>query len=550
MFVSKDQILANIMKNRVFLGLFLSSLIGAFILNGCKATATDPTYVGLAEIRFADYHQVEPLQFFMYPVNANHTDSLGADKTPTPTTYGIITPYITNIPTNRSAGQAYSLVAVNAVSKVVVAHVNVTLHPNDRYTWLVAGNSGTFDQTLINDAPPENPAASVSYFRFINVTPGANSSEDLRVGDPLNGFSIATGITYLQISNYVGVHTALDTSVTLYVVDHNTGVVLGRLSGVSLDSGGYHTVTWGGSVQRLYDQNGNTSLNDTTRIRIWNDDPTQGVDLTYSVPTSFRFNIINALVPPNSPNGTTLIDYSQTNGLALVINNNTSYDYKALQPFSFAPLSYFTTGDGVAYQVPTTIPFNPGTDKIYIKMVEPIGSSPNPNDPILFRFYAGLTGATGQFKSDQLYTIIVFDTVKKSDPKQLDYTPPYDSAAWIATVPVTDVPIAGSARIVYGNMLAPVIKLPATPNKGVFTVSGFPASKKITSPKTYDSVTVPISAGAITITASVNSATENYSVTFTPEDGAIYEAFLVGQRGRSDGKWGPHFIVVRVNPIR
>jgi hypothetical protein len=41
-----------------------------------------------------------------------------------------------------------------------------------------------------------------------------------------------------------------------------------------------------------------------------------------------------------------------------------------------------------------------------------------------------------------------------------------------------------------------------------------------------------------------------YTFTFTPENGAIYEAFLVGQRNRNDGTlYSPRFMVIRINPI-
>ena len=187
-------------------------------------------------------------------------------------------------------------------------------------------------------------------------------------------------------------------------------------------------------------------------------------------------------------------------------------------------------------------------------MVQPLASAPSPADPILFRFYAGLTGPQGgQFKSDQLYTIVVWDTVRTSDPKkQSNATTGYDSN-YAATVPVSDVPVAGSAKILIGYMLAaPVKPLSSISNNGAkFFVNGNQLTK-IKNVKQYDTTTV--TAGTVNFEAQVGSPNIDTDVkfSFTAESGGIYEAFFVGQRGRPNdaAKYGPRWIVVRVNPIR
>jgi hypothetical protein len=547
------------MKNRFFLGLSLFALIGVFIINGCKSTATDPTYVALAEIRFADFHQADPVQFYLIPPNASSHDS--ASLTPTPLTYGIITPYITNIPTNRTVGETYHLRAVNATTHVAEGDEYVTLKPGDKYTWLITGNpdasGGKFDTTLINDAIPSNKS-SLAWFRFVNVVP--NSTLSLRVGDPLAGQLIGTQ-KYDGYGPYVGIPFGHDTSVTFYVVDQN-GSVLSLLSGIEIDTGSYKTVTWGGQDQNhRITINGGTTLNDTSRIRIWDDN--SGVDFYGgSVPQSFRYNFINALIPPspdtNRIRKTALVDYTQSpnNGLAVIINDNSDYNYNHLQPFSFGPSAYADPNNSnVVLQVPNVIsPFNPVSDKIYFKLVAPFnnGASPSSSDSILFRFFSGLSGSTGVLKNDQQYTIIVYDTVKKSDPKQPDYVAPYDSANGVATIPVPLNPIQNSAIILFGNMLAPLKSVVlSNTNKAKFVISGVTRTNKVALPKTYDTVSVP--AGTpVTITATVTSTivSSDPDYTFTlnnPESGAIYEVFLVGKRD-PNVPYTPKWVAVRVNP--
>jgi hypothetical protein len=545
----------KIMKNRLFLGFSLAALVAAFFINGCKSTATDPGYVALAEIRFADFHQNEPIKIYMYPVNATSADSMS--KTPTPMTYGIVTPYFTNIPTNRTDGATYHLVAVEARGNTVEVDTVIVLKPNDKVTWVISGGSGVWDKRMIQDNHPNNQSTALAYYRFLNVSP--NLTLDLRVGDPLNGMLLAGQVPYQAVSPYMGIPTAFDTSITFYVIDHNSGAVLGRLSGIGVDSGTYHTVTWGGQIDptfRIRDNEGNTTLSDTIRIRILDDD--QGTDLTVTVPQTFRYNIINALMPPNFPTAT-LIDYAQNGGLAIIINNNTVYDYNHIMPDSLAPRTFRLSPDGkIPYQIPTSIPYIPGTDKIYVKFVQPAGATPSPSDKILFRYYAGVTTGVGQIKSDQLYTMIVFDTVKKSDPKQADYIAPYDSAAGIATLAIPDVPQAGKAHVIVGEMLAgPNKPLAVTSNNKnvVFTVNEdgnihpVPKVKKV---KDYDTSIWVDAHKTITITAQIDTDQPYTSKPFEAEDGAIYEAFLVGQRGRPNDldKYGPHFIIVRVNPTQ
>ncbi|MFI5264147.1 MAG: hypothetical protein ACHQM6_06500 [Candidatus Kapaibacterium sp.] len=556
------------MKNRILLSVSLLALAAvAVVMNGCKDTATDPTYVALAELRFANYHQIDPIQIYMYPQNATPTDSL--TRTATAMTYGIVTGYINNLPTNRTAGMKYHLVAMLAGTKTIVAYDDVVLMPGDKKTWIISGNGGqggVFDHTLIDDIPPANQSTDLAYFRFINVTP-AYTNLDILVGDPLGGKLLAGNVAYKSVSPYAGLTVARDTTVTFYVVDHNNGTVLSRLSGVGLSAGTYHTLTWGGEDQahRIPDPtSGTLTLNDTVRIRIIGDDE-QGTDVTTTAPLTFRFNVINALIPPQFPNAK-ILDYMATGGLAIVINNNTVFDYQGLDTFSLAPASIRIPNDPtnpVYAVVPTTTNM---VDKIYFEFLKPAFKNPSSSDNILFRFFAG--SPRSSIKSDQLYAVVVFDTVRA--PTSL-INAGYDSSGGTLTVPIPDIPKKDSARIVLGYMLAnpaPPLKNTAN-NKDSFYVdfgdgkgyildksdysTGRFAKNLGNSTKTFDSSLVVAADGRTINIKSVLSGFPDVPFSFVPESGAIYEAFEVGRRGgtnglRSDGKYGPHFMVIRVNP--
>ncbi|MDP4220351.1 MAG: hypothetical protein Q8896_07930, partial [Bacteroidota bacterium] len=514
----------------------------------------DPTYVALAEIRFADYHQVEPIQIYMYPQNATAADS--GSKTPTAMTYGLVTPYFNDLPTNRTSGMTYHLVAMKAGTRTVVADGSVTLMPGDKKTWLISGDGGTFDATIINDNPPANQDQNLAYFRFLNVDPDHEPQGlTIMVGDPLNGMHLADAQHYKTASDYKGIHVsftattppvAIDTSITFYVVDPSNGAVLSRLSGVGLAAGTYHTLTWGGATVRIPDPiTGNLTGNDTVRIRILDDDP--GTDITLTPPLTFKYNIVNALIPPSYPNAN-FIDYSST-GLNIILNNNTTYDYQGVMPFTVVPSPIASTpnADGAIFNsVPATATL---VDVMYYKLVKPFAQGKNPSalDTILFRFYAG--SPRSSIKSDAMYTIVVFDSTKNRSPKTTDpdYSAPYDSSGGTLTVPIPDVPVAGAARIVIGNMLAN-LRTGASTNKGKFYVHDSLITK-VTVFKSYDSSIVVPAGMSVTIKATIGTDPD-YTYTFTPEAGGIYEAFLVGKRDHPNPAYHARFIVARVNPIQ
>jgi hypothetical protein len=449
--------------------------------------------------------------------------------------------------TARGAGQQYHLVALLGGTTNVLAQTDITLMPGDKYTWvLFEPNGGDYHAKVIKDVPVANSSASMAYFRFLNVTPG--TVEHLYVGDP-NGTDLSGAIDFMGISEYKGIPTSFDTTVTFFVTDANNNI-LGRLAGVSLSGGSYHTIAWGGQLDqscRSTDFSGNHVPDDTVRVHMF-DDNEAGNDML-PVPVTMRYNIINALIPPTFGARLNYPDYTASGGLNVVINNNTTYDYKNVMPFT--PLPYSGTepaNSNVQMSDPKAIPY---TGLAYIKLVKPSGANPSFSDSILFRFY----GTTSRIVSDQLVSFIVFDTTQSSKTA-MTAAAPYDSSKGVYTLQVPDQSSATSATIVFVNLLTGY-KSTATNLKGDFMIG----SNAVTSmqPKpTAPAIFTNIPAGQeITISGVINKYSTPSTpepilpdFKFTPQAGGIYEVLCVGQRNRADGnaKYLPQFIVIRTNP--
>ncbi len=514
----------------------------ASLLSSCKDTAPDPSYVDFGLIRIMEFVQCDPIQIDLITDGTTDTVHL----TPTAMTYGVATPYVNNLPTARGAGQKYHLVARLAGPKTVIAEDNVTLFPGDKYTWVIFNNDkhdgGPNPKLLVRDNPATATDNSYSYFRFMNT----NADEMIvKINDPISGDALGGAIAGMNIGNYIGLKTKTDTTVTFFVVRTSDGAVMGRLAGVSLGPGEYHTITWGGQLDsdcRKTDINGDHVLDDTLRVHLY-DDNTSGTDLL-PVQQTLRFNVVNALVPPAFPTPL-LVNYMDPNspGMAIVINNNTVYDFQGLKAFQAAP-GYQDGGTGIWNAYPKSLPLNSLT---YFKTVRPIGQNPSSGDSILFRFYAN----SQVIVSDQLMSVVIYDTVKKFNASQAI---PYDSAAGVTTIMIPDEPQPNNAIIVLANTTpAPYKGTSVTGQK--FYVNGtlIPSIKASSLKNSAIIRDIPADGSPTTVTGSWsfklsgNDTPVDISTTFTPEKGGIYEVLAVG-RGNDPNGYTPHFMVIRTNP--
>ncbi len=526
-------------SNRAFYALaaLLLLTVGSMV-SGCKDTAPDPGYVDFASARVMYFGKCTPMQIFYFPVGSKDTVLL----TPSPLTYGVSTPYVTNFPTGRGAGQTYHFIAKQAGTQNVFAETDITLKPNDKQSWIIfdKGSSATYPHKVISDNPPAGTSNQNAYFRFLNSSED-NPSLMIRVGDPINGSILADLTAYKELSSYNPIPTRPDTTVTFFITDPS-GTILGRLAGVSLAGGSFHTISWGGqadSCRQVDEISGNRVIDDSVRIHLYDDNDAGNDQLP--VPLTFRYNIINALIPPSFPTAV-LTDY-RASGLGLIINNNTSYDYSGIQPFTTAPAPKGITADGVLEVIPRAIPL---TGVVYVKVVSPLSSVPSVADPILFRFYAN----SSVIKSDKMMSVVIFDSVQDSK-KELTLSPPYDSSKGVLTIPIPDQSVKGKALVVVGNMTAGPYKT-VVPT-AVFSVVGGATFTKIKKPKDFDATTVIDAGSSFSVKAVLTAASNIVTITSTPftaVDGAIYEVFLVGRFNDPRPEFQPRFIIVRSNPTQ
>ncbi|HET9136920.1 MAG TPA: hypothetical protein VFO76_09800, partial [Candidatus Kapabacteria bacterium] len=467
---------------------------------------------------------------------------------PTSLTFAVSTPYVNNLPTGRGAGQKYLFIA-RTDDGHAIASATITLMPGDKWTWAIfdVNNVPDKDYVLKKDNPPANAQnPSKAYFRFFNTLPQYQAMR-MRIGDALHGEEITLNgnhdIEFMKFSDYYAIDTLTDTTVTFFVLDNSDNVVA-RIAGVSLEAGSYRTITFNGygpenKACRKPDPITNQLTNeDTLRIHIYDDN--SGGNDQLPVPTTLRFNIINAMIPADPALNLTN-PYSDGTGVSYIINNNTSYDFKNVKMYQGVPTYDGSFNpDSVQNVYPKAVPYTGA----YVKVVKATGAQPSGNDPLLMRFFAN----TSIIASDQLYSIVVFDAVQKPNTKAA----PYDSAAGVATFNIPDAPIDGKAIILVGSAALAYKK-----STGAWTLSRdnstegtktFSAIKK-EKQSMLDTVSADVD---VTFKGSIKYGTDVITLpefTFRPKAGGIYEVLGVGRSYDPLGNT-PRFIVIRTNPIK
>lgn len=550
------------MKNRLLSLFALCAILlsGAFF-TGCEDTATIPEATFFGQIRvmnFAVCAGIESYDVYLYPENAaadTIAKALGLG-------YGISTPYITNLGTNKGAGQNYKLIVRPAGNKSKdLISTTVTMKPNDKWSFVILSEAGDGipEFKLINDNPTSPTVGNMAYFRFMNTMPGAFPGDiTIRIDDPLNGTPLTPNpVSYKNISEYQGIQTATDKTVTFYAVAriNDKDSVLGRLAGVSLEGGSYITMTWGGNCKYREQEAGVLVRDDSSRIRLFGDSGV-GNDITVPVPSTMRINFVNALVNPNVPEGDPRFTHLHYQHLGVVIDNDTRYNFPSMSPFSVgpAPIADRTRdlGNGSMYYENNPISF-PLNDAVNVKGFKMDPAQPDVRGQLLFDYRAGVRS---EIKSDMLTTFVVNDSIryaKKLSANKQDTTypvTPLDSAKGQFVVAVPDVPDANNPTIVLVNALAPGYKSSPTVTTVKFYLNDaqVPFSGTWT-PEKYKTVAQPTPPGTFTVKATLNSTpVEEFSTTFTAEAGGIYEVLFVGERNHTNSAYQPRFIVLRVNP--
>jgi hypothetical protein len=542
------------MTNRLFsIASIIVLAFGVFFLSSCKDQAIPPEPTFFAQIRVMNFTvRGNPYDIYYYAENGP-VDTLPRGGIALP--YGHSTVYINNLATNKGAGQTYTVIARASGSKVGdLVKTSITLKAGDKQTLIIYSGSTDDPQSppeyqWYSDLPTSTLEKNKSYFRFFNSIKGDTVGPlTVRVGDPIGGEVLAQNIAYKQMSTYYGLPTALDTTVTFYVIKGD-GTVLGRMSGISLEAGSLHTVTWGGNWGPPWRQgqaDGDVK-DDSDRVRIF-DDNTNGADVTFPVPLTMRYNFVNAIVPPENPLPDSIPDYNE---LSIKINNNTRFDVAGMKPFSTGPYvvdSLDLGSNSWKYDVvPASTQLTAAVNVKALLTSTPDGRNQN---QIIADYIAG---KRSDIINDMLTTLIVHDTVPKlyklGKGGVKTVLTPIDSSRAQFIVAVPDVPDPNKPTIVLINALAPVKKVPATQNNITYTVNGTAVPFTGTwSPKNYK-VYTDASSGTVNITATLKTSpsTTDVSTSFEAQNGEIYEVILCGRVNDGRGNT-PRYIVIHANP--
>jgi hypothetical protein len=550
------------MKNRlVSLFALCAILLSGAFFTGCEDTATIPEATFFGQIRvmnFAVCASVSSYDVYLYPENATPdtiAKALGL-------AYGISTPYITNLGTNKGAGQNYTLIVRGAGAKSGdLIKTTITMKPNDKWSFVILSEAGdgTPVYKLINDNPTSPTEANKAYFRFMNTMPGSDPGDIvIRIDDPLNGDLLTPNpVPYQNISEYQGIPTATDKTVTFYAVKASDDSVLGRIAGVAIEGGSYITMTWAGNCKEHYRQQEEGVLvrDDSSRIRLFGDSGI-GNDITIPVPSTMRINFVNALVNPNVPESDPRFAGLHYHHLGVVIDNDTRYNFPSMTPFSVgpAPIADRTKvlgNDGSMYYENNPISF-PLNDAVNVKGFKMDPAQPEVRGVLLFDYRAGVRA---DIKSDMLTTFVMHDSIryiKKISGAQKQDTnyvvSALDSVRGQFIIAVPDIPDANNATIVLANALAPGYKSSPTATTSKFYLNDVEfLTKGAWKPKVYDKKVLP--PGTITVKGTLNTTpVEEFSTSFIAEAGGIYEVLFVGERNHTNSAFQPRFIVLRVNP--
>jgi len=545
------------MKNRlVSLFALCAILLSGAFFSGCEDTATIPAPTFFGQIRIMNFSvcaSARSYDVYLYPENGP-VDTIAIAPG---LAYGISTSYITNLATNKGAGQMYILKVRPAGDKSKdLISTTIMINQNDKWSFVIFSEvgEGKPEFKLINDKPTPPTEANKAYFRFMNTMPGGDPGPIMiRIDDPLSGEKLTTDpINYKDISNYVGFKTATDSTLTFYAVKED-GTVLGRLAGVALEGGSYQTLTWAGNCAPSYrtQPDGTLVRDDSNRIRRFVDSE-DGNDATIPVPQTMRINFVNAVV--NGPNMAesdpryAALHYDQ---LGVVIDNDTRFNFPSMTPFSVGPAPTFTEGlpNGSTYYENRPIAF-PLNDAVNVKGFKIDPAKPTERGPLLFDYRAG---ERINIMSDMITTFIAHDSVrysKKVSGKDTTYSyVPFDSTRYQFVVPMPDVPSSSEATLVLVNALAPGAKLPVTTANIKYYLDDVQVPYQGNwSIKKYK--TVPHAPGTIAIKATLNTTpVEEVTTTCDKfEAGGIYEIILVGSRNHANPNMRPRFVILRVNP--
>jgi hypothetical protein len=445
----------------------------------------------------------------------------------------------------------------------------ITLGPNLKYSLIVArASSGQFSDTLIQDGVP-NPAQNLAYVRFINMQPNT-SGLSVHVNDPVTGELInSTPLSFNQVSSYATLQTALDSSYAFFVTN-SASQVIARLSYQTFTGGNCYTLVYAGDqCETTYHTAADSTQSalDTLRLRAF-DDNSLGSDLTNPIQPSFRFNIVNDIIPTSPPTPSYSFTYSQDTDIGFIVDGQT---FPEFYNFTVPPIpAYQGGGENVAsyepggalivnYQsllVPTAFNFQgyatngSGSDQ------QALFNSGN----MSYVLSEGvLTGVNAANYYNKPFTFLLYDSLPdnaSTPPSYLDTALP----GKFALIQVPDTATANAATILFisGVLLYEKPNNLSTANYSLFYVtdgagntlgSVTGANDAGIQPPTSKVIQIPFPSGQTTMPLTIIDSIGNTkatrvpgnTVTFTAQAGGIYEIVSEGV------KTNPHLLIMHVN---
>ncbi len=555
--------------NRFYFSFSLAAacLTALIALNGCKA----PT----VSYQISQFASLRVMNFSPYGPNCLPTAPIDIYWSPTGQTRDSSQANIQNLLYGQASVYSNLLQASSyniAVTPTRQPHstdvaTTVNLVGNQKYTLVITlPKPGQFQGTLVQDGVP-NPSQNLTYIRFMNLQPNAGPLT-VHVNDPVTGDLInPVADTFGQVSPYVPLQTAQDTSYAFFVTN-SANKVITRLAYQTFAGGNCYTLVFAYDSCETFKVispaanpgDSTQSADDTIRLRAF-DDNSSGSDLTIPIASSFRYNIVNDIIPTSNPydashpNDSTLgflvsgvgfqeyhgysippIPVYQGGGENFQSKDSTFLDVNyqsALVPIASTPLNIqgFATDAAGSFQQQL---FNAGSTSYLLNdnSFYPIGNLPaNNNKP---------------------WTLLFFDTVPSTAGILNTEMPTHFSL-----IQVPDTSSADEVTILFigGIPLGPKPNNLAAANSSLFYVqnsSGVfspPGNSTGIAPGLSKILQIPLAAGSsamFTVTDSIGNKTGPTRVfgntaSFTAQAGGIYEIVSVGL------KTDPHLLIMHVN---
>jgi Domain of unknown function (DUF4397) len=527
--------------------------VASLSMSGCKAPTVPYQISQFSTLRimnFAPFYgsncsPTAPMDAFWYPVGQARQTQASAYNI----LYGDASVYTNLI----QSGNYNILVTPHLIPTTTDVQTTVTLAPNQKYSLVITrAQSGQFNSEFIQDGV-SNPAQNLAYVRFMNLQP-ATGSLTVRVNDPVSGDIInPISDSFGQVSTYVPLQTAMDTSYTFFLTNSSNQIIT-RLGYQTFTGGNCYTLVYAGDpCQTLAKNNGDSTISsvDTLRLRAF-DDNSGGNDLTNPIVPSFRFNIVNDIIPlspydQNNPSDSTIGFLVNAEGFQ-EFNNYT------------IPAVHVYQGGGVN----TAAMVNGAYEVNYqsLQVPNPMNVQGFVPSTSLQLFYAkslsesALVGATAAANYNKPFTFLFYDTVSAKDTA---LSSQLASSSHYALLPVPDTSDPNSVIIEFISGIVQEGQNKSTANYSLFYVT--PTGGSVVQAPSNASkgratgnsqiLSIPLAAGTSSVFGVTDSIGEGGSganvrvfgntSSFTAQAGGIYEIVSMGT------KVDPHLLIMQVN---